>query len=133
MATKSLWLDRSLLVGPYFCLCLNEKEYKAELDRLKIESHERRPYMPENGQACVHHYKSGDKHVCIVCMIGHEKRKFVEVVGLLAHEATHIWQNTKDIMGENNAGDEIEAYAMQNIVQELVGSYMKRTRKRNAN
>jgi hypothetical protein len=31
----------------------------------------------------------------------------------------HVWQETKRMIGEDSPGKEIEAYAMQNITQEL--------------
>lgn len=42
---------------------------------------------------------------------------------MLAHETVHIWQAFKLRIGENNPSDEIEAYAVQSILQTLLETY----------
>lgn len=45
-------------------------------------------------------------------------------VGLIVHEATHIWQQVLISMGETDKpGCEIEAYAIQQITQQLLLAY----------
>lgn len=47
------------------------------------------------------------------------------IIGLIVHEATHIWQEIQEVIGEDKPGREMEAYAMQAIVQELLTAYRK--------
>lgn len=47
----------------------------------------------------------------------------VPLTALIVHEAVHIWQRAKDDMGEDRHGDEVEAYAIQAIVQELLENF----------
>jgi hypothetical protein len=46
-----------------------------------------------------------------------------QVYALLVHEAVHIWQDVKHRIGEDNPSSEFEAYAIQNISQELMLAY----------
>jgi hypothetical protein len=52
-----------------------------------------------------------------------EKTNPEGVVALLVHEAVHLWQYIKEDIGEHNPSKEFEAYAIQNLTQELLQSY----------
>lgn len=43
----------------------------------------------------------------------------IEVYGLLLHEAVHVWQKVKKLMGEKEPSSEFEAYSIQAIAQDL--------------
>lgn len=60
----------------------------------------------------------------VVCMDYPEDHPFEEVLGMLVHEAVHIWQNWCDHLGEHSPGAEQEAYAVQAFSQALVKAYM---------
>ncbi|MGG2098135.1 hypothetical protein ABFY41_11245 [Acinetobacter haemolyticus] len=47
----------------------------------------------------------------------------IEVYGLLLHEAVHIWQRVRQLMGEANPSVEFEAYSIQAIAQDLFEMY----------
>lgn len=47
----------------------------------------------------------------------------IEVHGLLLHEAVHIWQRIKQLMGESEPSREFEAYSIQSIAQDLFAMY----------
>lgn len=47
------------------------------------------------------------------------------LVGLVVHEATHVWQRIRETIGERNPSHEFEAYAVQTISQELLQAYSK--------
>ncbi|MEF0130076.1 hypothetical protein [Acinetobacter baumannii] len=47
----------------------------------------------------------------------------IEVYGLLLHEAVHVWQIVKKLMGEREPSSEFEAYSIQAIAQDLFKMY----------
>lgn len=51
------------------------------------------------------------------------ERKLIEIYGLLLHEAVHIWQKVKKLMGEKEPSSEFEAYSIQAIAQDLFTMY----------
>lgn len=59
---------------------------------------------------------------CIIVTMRPEAEKGVsriQVAGLLAHEAVHVWQFIKKTIGETEPGWEMEAYSVQAIFQNL--------------
>lgn len=67
-------------------------------------------------------YYDGGKH-CIVQIGETQNKSLVVIHGLLLHEAVHIWQRTKLLMGEKEPGIEFEAYSIQRIAQDLFDMY----------
>ncbi|MEL7086832.1 MAG: hypothetical protein AAGL98_00070 [Planctomycetota bacterium] len=51
-----------------------------------------------------------------------------ETVGILAHEAVHVWQDIRDGIGEKEPSSELEAYGVQSIASDLFSAY-ERTRR----
>ncbi|EXE24686.1 hypothetical protein K004_3842 [Acinetobacter baumannii 16553_8] len=51
------------------------------------------------------------------------ERNQIEVYGLLLHEAVHVWQKIKKLMGEREPSSEFEAYSIQAIAQDLFKMY----------
>lgn len=51
------------------------------------------------------------------------ERKPIEVYGLLLHEAVHVWQKIRKLMGEKEPSSEFEAYSIQAIAQDLFEMY----------
>jgi hypothetical protein len=125
---KPRWLDRRIACpGPYLALCLSADEFGAAMRHLKVTSDA--PWI-KNGHsnATAHYFDAPDGRglVCIVCIAGWEARTPIEVAGLLVHEAVHAWQAYARQIGENNPGDEQEAYAVQSIAQELMAEFARR-------
>lgn len=82
-------------------------------------------YPTSDGRCTVFENRKTGK-VCIIVTIGEQidhKDDPVGVVGLIVHEAVHVWQNIRRDIGEVNPSPEFEAYAMQNIVMSLCESY----------
>ena len=122
---KVTWLNRSLSIGPYYCLCLSEKEYSYALDYLSIPQNDRDTFIPHDKFACVHTFNcSGGQIACIVCLSVDKKVEQTFVYGLLVHEAVHIWQQHIEHIGENSPSYEFEAYAIQMISQSLIDEYL---------
>ncbi|SSR50187.1 Uncharacterised protein [Acinetobacter nosocomialis] len=51
------------------------------------------------------------------------ERKLIEIYGLLLHEAVHVWQKVRKLMGEKEPSSEFEAYSIQAIAQDLFEMY----------
>lgn len=125
---KIRWLSRNTLVTPYLTLCLTEKEFLAVNKHLGEKSVPL--WLPKNCGAVTHTYESNKDLTCIICLDRNEalKRDLHEVCGLLAHEATHVWQNLCESIGEKEPSREFEAYSIQMISQRLIEEYLRRTK-----
>jgi hypothetical protein len=53
------------------------------------------------------------------------KRSKLQIVGLLAHEATHVYQNLVQLQGDKQPSDEFMACAVQRITMDLVSQWGK--------
>ncbi|ENX06514.1 hypothetical protein [Acinetobacter courvalinii] len=75
----------------------------------------------EGAAAQVDYYQEG---IYAVVQLGDTSgRDLIEVYGLLLHEAVHIWQRVKKLMGEREPSTEFEAYSIQAIAQDLFEMY----------
>ena len=130
---KSEWLDRSLIVGNYFCLCLTDKDYNKKLDDIKIPKIKREPFVPPYKAGAQTHFYSNKENetCCIITLLSHKKHSLCAVMALLAHEAMHIWRDVKDAMKERTPSSEFEAYAIQSICLELFTSFCEQTGRKN--
>ena len=125
---KTKWLDRRIASpGPYLALCLSQEEFDAALKYLNVKH--AAPYVNEGADATAHHLTNGKgEAVTLVCISDFKDRNPVEVAGMLVHEAVHVWQNYCQDIGEREPGKEQEAYAIQNISQELMSEFARRMR-----
>jgi hypothetical protein len=121
---KTRWLSRTLVQGPSLCLCLSEKEYHAAEKRADWPVDDDLWCHPASAR--VHMRFDCEDPVAIVCL-DIDPANIVAVAGCLAHEATHIWQDWLLSMGEAAPGDEISAYAVQNLVVLLMDEWVRRT------
>lgn len=124
------WLDRALVVLPhYYGLCLDEKDFRRELKSLKVPRANWPPYLGSaHANATVHFFEKSDGgHCAIVTLSGMEGRSTAQVHAMLVHEAVHLWQETRSILGEKSPSSEFEAYAVQSISQRLMEAYDEMT------
>lgn len=126
---KIEWLDRSLLLCPYFCLCLNEKQFGKVLKQLNIQKKNWPDFLSmPHAHATVHFFEKSDGSLCCVVTFGDYKNSSFEAIcGLLTHEAVHIWQQYKQFIGESEPSKEFEAYSIQWISQSLIKSFIKQS------
>lgn len=80
-------------------------------------------FMHSGAGAQVDYYDDG-KH-CIVQLGDCSERALIEIYGLLLHEAVHIWQRIKILMGEKEPSIEFEAYSIQRIAQDLFAMFQE--------
>ncbi len=120
------WLSRRIGPdGPHLCLCLSEDEYLKVVRKLKAPNP--REWLANNAHATAHAFFHESNGLCLVVCLDLSKNFSLEdVAGLLAHEATHVWQEHVSHIGEHAPGKEQEAYAIQAVTGELFGEYLRR-------
>lgn len=125
------WIDRDIITSPYCVgLCQSENKFLKELKRLKMPEKSMPDWIPEDKDAMVHYLEGNNKRekCCIVCIRERKDTKPAEVIGLLIHEAVHIWQWIKEEINEKAPISEFEAYAIQGIAQKLIEEYKLKRR-----
>ena len=127
---KTVWLDRALTMCAYhYCLCLSEEAFDEELDRIKLPAWKRTQWISPDMHATTHHFIHDGKPIAMVCIRPDFERTGIQIAALLVHEAVHIWQKHAAYIGSHNDhGDEEEAYAIQNIAQNLMESFEEQTK-----
>jgi hypothetical protein len=119
LVSKMIWCDHGWMPY-YYGFCPNEKVWHKEMKRLGQTDI---PYPAST--ACVtfmENKKDRNKRVAIVTVA---KRAPQDIVELLVHEAMHVWRDIRNTIGEAEPSSEFEAYAMQNIISELMYAYQK--------
>ena len=129
---KLQWCDRDLmLTSCYFTLCTTEALFKKAMKHLKVKPEEVPPFVSNwHSNATTHYFENQtDKSVsAVICIRDYEKHSGIEVACLLVHEACHIWQRTCKDYGEYEPSTEFEAYAIQNISQQLMYQFREQTK-----
>jgi len=138
MKNKFNWLNRSLFQGPHLALVTSQKKFDKALKHLKLK--DCGEYCGAMGDATTHSYVDQDGQLCVIVGLRIDKEKasdFVDVVGLLVHEAVHVWQEVRsrlvytiDPRRTGGLEAEFEAYAIQNIAQNLIDAYEKQVLKK---
>ena len=119
------WLDRTLIRGDFLCLCTTEAEFLKELKRTKSPAPWPK-WIEDDAFATTHYIVTGKgNRATIVCMTD-KKMDGIPAASLLVHEAVHVVQEYFRHIGETNAGDEIQAYSIQNVSFALLEAYCKR-------
>lgn len=92
---------------------------------MKRLGHHDAPYPKNSGCCTVFHETIGNGECILVTMADgvESNRTLVEIVGLLVHEATHVWQYVLKHMNEVAPSPEFEAYSMQAISQALIDAF----------
>lgn len=125
---KSLWLDRSLLTGPYVALCVTQAQFDRAMRKDLGLADPGAMFKTEHSHATTHFAENPKGDMCAVVTIRDwGKYAPIEVAGLLVHEAVHIWQWHRERIGENEPGMETEAYAIQTISIRLMDAFTRLT------
>lgn len=119
------WLDRSLVIGPYFTLCTSNQQFQRELKNLGVE--EGLQFLGKGAAATTYELEARDGYTCCIVCIEPRKRSAASLAGIMAHEAAHIWQRHEEDIGEQEASAEFEAYAIQNLTERLFEEYERQT------
>ncbi len=126
MSKKVIWLDRDLVKNPlYLGVCKNEKAFTREMKRLNIKKNNRPAFILNRADATVHYFEKENKVSAIVCLDESSKkcRTKAEIMGLITHEAVHVWQEIKSHIREQLPSPEFEAYSIQMIAQRIYEAY----------
>jgi len=124
-----MWLNPRLVDSSvYFCLCVTEKQFKEKLKYLKFR--EELSFVNCGSDATTHYFERKGKTTAIVCFKDDASRVIEQNIALLVHEAVHIWQQVRELIGEHSPSKEFEAYSVQSITQELLRCYFKNQSKR---
>lgn len=92
------------------------------MDLLFEDMNEVDPFLSNEGAAAQVNFYS-DGAYAVVQLGDTSERKLIEIYGLLLHEAVHVWQKVKKLMGEKEPSSEFEAYSIQAIAQDLFEMY----------
>jgi len=121
-----------MIQSPY-CIGLrqSEKVFNREMDRLEVPPGQRPDWVKPGFPATAHFFekRSSCDMAAIVCLDVKRKEDPNRIVGLIIHEAVHVWRYIREEIGEKNPSAEFEAYAVQTISQRLITAY-KQPRKK---
>lgn len=119
-----VWLDRGwqpVRIG----FCPTKKAWKKEMKRINCD----REYIRNNAQCDMFKCPGAPTLILVTIDKSADTRNPIEVIGLLMHEAVHVWQRVCDEIGEEDPGWEMEAYAIQSITQDLIQAFEETRRK----
>ncbi|MDV5861384.1 hypothetical protein QM298_10740 [Pseudomonas mendocina] len=119
-AKEVVWLNPGHM-PVFYGLCPSKKAWKREMKRLGASE----DYPESQGNTTRMRNKKGQ--MCVIVSV-HESLTLdevhpLEVIGLIVHEAAHVWQFIRDEIGEYAPSVEFEAYTLQAISQELIGAF----------
>lgn len=100
-----------------------EKAYLKEIKRLNVK--DASEFIPRGKSAVVHYFTRDGQVTAIMCINLKVNLMKCQIISLLIHEAVHVWQECKEIMGVKLIDGEVEAYAIQWISQQFLNEYLK--------
>jgi hypothetical protein len=123
-----VWLDQTLLRGPKVALVISQRQFKRALRTIACEG-DADSYLAVGWKACTHAFEVAGEPVCIVSVdaVALSRMPPIDAAAVLVHEATHVWQRTRAALGPGDPGEEMEAYALQNIAAALMHAYVRAT------
>ena len=119
MKSKVIWCNKGWF-PVHFGFCPDKKTWAREMRRMGIKGEK---YPTSDGQCST--FEADGKSIAIVTINKRLDGKCSSngIVGLIVHEAVHVWQLVRKDIGESNPSSEFEAYAIQAISQELIEAY----------
>lgn len=118
------WLNRTIIEGDFLKVCTTEADYYRTLRYLKVPVAEWDRWLIIDSLATTHYFDTPKgNRVTIVCIPVTPDTDGIDVATLLVHEAVHVVQEYFRYICEENPGNEIEAYAIQNVSASLMRAY----------
>lgn len=125
---KVHWLDRTLITGPYLCLCKTEAELLAAYKHCKMDyplDDDLR--FPSRGSASTIQLENPDGELVVIVTVGDRSGySKEETSAILAHEATHVAEAFFEHIKEKTPSSEFRAYCMQAILEKLLDDYKRK-------
>ena len=126
MIDKPFWIKCVLFPGFYYGFCPSEKAWYKEFKRIGFGTIPTYPKSDGNTFFFDDKYADVKGNCALVTINNAGGKESIVIAGLLAHEAVHIKQAILRSVGEDNVGDETEAYLIQTITQDLLWAYHDR-------
>lgn len=127
---KGEWLARDIISSAfYYKLVLCNEDYEEEIKRLGVKYYE--PLFDRDGRADAIVLKLKDDkggEIAIVGMRNWTTLSTAQIVGLLAHEAVHLFDYHCELIGEDEPSEEFKCYSIQKYVQSLFQSWQDQTK-----
>lgn len=101
--------------GPFpveIALCISPKAWASEM-RERGGACTAEPFPPEDAHAIRFWTVDGSPFIVVTFRPAFRQYSLAERFGMVAHEATHVWQFIEEHISEKAAGDEIEAHTIQ--------------------
>jgi len=126
---RVIYIDRGGL-PVYIGFCPSKKAWADEVKRIGLKPGDSGYDCKPFGGLTQGFESSKTSKEMVMVFVGEDamRGKEFRVVGILAHEAWHVWGRTLKYIGEKvqpPIGDEIGAYNVQRIVQELYIAYLQ--------
>jgi hypothetical protein len=121
-----VWLNKGWF--PVFIgFCPNIKAWRQLLKECELPQDD--DMYLKNDAACTRiKGKDGEQIALVTISEKFDKRHRTEphlIVSMLVHECVHVWQTVlNDIQEQGRPSEELEAYAMQAIFQQVYGAYL---------
>jgi len=112
-----------------YCLVLDREGLAKVARQIGLSANELDPSpKASSGASTIHLDNEETGHSICVVYLRTDSPNFgtptgVEIVGILAHEAVHVWQAAMETIGELKPSSEFQAYSIQSIVQSLCQNY----------
>lgn len=117
-----IWFERYSFPS-YWGFCPDEKVWAKQMKLVGCPD-EKYPDFEKDTQARVFEFFSSEhKHIVIITLSDCLGRDPIGIISLIAHEIEHVWQMMKNHMGEDNPGNEVEAYVKQDMLASMLYVY----------
>lgn len=102
-------------------VCGSKEAWDDLMGRMSVKDE---PYNTDAAGRCTRFEKSGET---VTIVLTFDTRRFkkaslMQILGLVTHECVHAWQYTLEAMAEDSPGREVEAYAIQALVQDTMNA-----------
>lgn len=119
MRHKMIWCGDLMRFPHHYGFCPSEKAWH---QLAKASKRDLGPYPDNAAMTTMFQSTKNKTRTCIVTVADRSPQ---DTVALLVHEAMHVWRDLCEGIGEAHPSSEFEAYAMQNIIDELMTAYQK--------
>lgn len=122
------WCNRVLVSSPvFYSLCTSESAFRRGLKKLGVDNPQ--PWLNAGDCGRVHEFAHQDDGMAlVVCIRPTSDTK--ELIATLVHESVHVWQFTKEYIGEREPSREFEAYSVEAIFTTLKDAYDRQVNKK---